>query len=94
MTKRKTKKQHLVELGNIIYNHRMNLLLEKDSRSYFLDDRTQKGLLKENTISEKTLSNIENGYNLPSLPTLVYLSDVLEIDLNDLLDDIKPFILE
>jgi transcriptional regulator with XRE-family HTH domain len=92
MTKRNEKNYKLVKIGNIIYNHRIELSLEKSSRQYFLDDRVKKGLLEINNISEKTLTNIENGYTLPSLVTLNYLATALEIDLLDLIKEIKEHI--
>ena len=58
----------------------MNLSLKKDTRSYFLDDRVRQGLIEYEDLSVKTLTNIENGYNLPSLSTLKILSTALEID--------------
>lgn len=90
MTKRKNRE--LIKIGNIIYDHRMNLSLEKESRKFFLDDRVNKGLLEEGDISEKTLTNIENGYNLPSLVTLNYLATALEIDLLELIEEVKGYI--
>ncbi|MGG0369806.1 helix-turn-helix domain-containing protein [Priestia endophytica] len=90
MTKRKNR--DLIKIGKIIYDHRMNLSLEKESRKFFLDDRVNKGLLEEGDISEKTLINIENGYNLPSLVTLNYLATALEIDLLELIEEVKGYI--
>lgn len=72
----------------------MNLSLYKSSRKYFLDDRIKKGLLTYDNISEKTLTNIENGHTLPSLITLNYLATALEVDLIKLINDIKEFIPE
>lgn len=92
MTKRSERNQKLNNIGNILYNHRMQLSLEKSSRQYFLDDRVRKGLLDSTNISEKTLANIENGYTLPSLVTLNYLATALEIDLLDLIKEIKDHI--
>lgn len=90
MTKRKNRDS--IKIGKIIYDHRMNLSLEKESRKFFLDDRVNKGLLEEGDISEKTLTNIENGYNLPSLVTLNYLATALEIDLLKLIEEVKGYI--
>ncbi|MCM3186382.1 XRE family transcriptional regulator [Priestia megaterium] len=90
MTKRK--ERNLVNIGRIIYKHRIRLSLDKESRKFFLDDRVRKGLLEEGDISEKTLANIENGYNLPSLITLNYLATALELDLLELIEEVKPYI--
>ncbi len=70
----------------------MDLLLEKKSREYFLNDRILKGLIEESSISLETLKNIENGNTLPSITTLKTLSIALEIDFFDLLDKIYDYI--
>ncbi|QQZ11361.1 helix-turn-helix transcriptional regulator [Heyndrickxia vini] len=72
----------------------MQLSLEKASRAFFIDDRVDKGLLDPEWISEKTLSNIENGYNMPSLSTLKLLSVALEVDFLELIKEIEDFILD
>lgn len=94
MTKKKQENQqeNLLKIGEIIKEHRLQLSLKKISRSSFIDDRIAKGLLESNWISEKTLSNIENGYNMPSLPTLKLLSTALEVDFLDLIKEIEEFI--
>ncbi|MGI2236822.1 helix-turn-helix domain-containing protein [Staphylococcus cohnii] len=71
----------------------MNLSLKKDTRSYFLDDRVRQGLIEYEDLSVKTLTNIENGYNLPSLSTLKILSTALEIDFFQLLAEVYDYIL-
>lgn len=90
MTKRKNR--DLIKFGSIIREHRMNLSLKKDTRSYFLDDRVRQGLIEYEDLSVKTLTNIENGYNLPSLSTLKILSTALEIDFFQLLADVYDYI--
>lgn len=70
----------------------MDLSLKKDTRNYFLDDRVRKGLIEYDDISIKTLTNIENGYNLPSLSTLKILATALEIDFFQLLSDVYDYI--
>ncbi|PTE27112.1 XRE family transcriptional regulator [Staphylococcus equorum] len=70
----------------------MNLSLKKDTRSYFLDDRVRQGLIEYEDLSVKTLTNIENGYNLPSLSTLKILSTALEIDFFQLLAEVYDYI--
>ncbi len=78
MTRRKNK--DYLNLGNKIYDCRMRLSLEKNSREYFLSDRISKGIISDSELSIETLSNIENGYTLPSLVTLVTLAAALEVD--------------
>ena len=70
----------------------MNLSLKKDTRSYFLDDRVRQGLIEYEDLSVKTLTNIENGYNLPSLSTLKILSTALEFDFFQLLAEVYDYI--
>lgn len=70
----------------------MNLSLKKDTRSCFLDDRVRQGLIEYEDLSVKTLTNIENGYNLPSLSTLKILSTALEIDFFQLLAEVYDYI--
>lgn len=96
MTKKKqeNQKSNILKIGQIIKNHRLQLSLEKNSRAFFIDDRANKGLLNPEWISEKSLSNIENGYNLPSLPTLKLLSVALEVDFLELIKEIEDFIFD
>lgn len=92
MTKRKNEhsSDNLREIGNIIYRHRERLSLKKPSRKFFLENRVSIGLWEKEYISEKSLTNIENGNNLPNLVTLNYLATALEVDLLDLVAEIKP----
>lgn len=92
--KRENQNRNIREIGEIIKKHRLQLSLEKNSRAFFIDDRVNKGLLDPEWISEKTLSNIENGYNMPSLPTLKLLSVGLEVDFIKLIKEIEDFILD
>jgi transcriptional regulator with XRE-family HTH domain len=92
--KRENQKSNILEIGKIIKKHRLQLSLEKNSRALFIDDRVNKGLLNSEWISEKTLSNIENGYNMPSLPTLKLLSVALEVDFLELIKEVEDFILD
>lgn len=91
MTKQNTLKQSNLIIGSIIKKHRIALNISK-SRQGFIDDRIDVGMLPENWISDKTLTNIENGHNVPSLSTLKMLSYALEIDLIDLIIEIKDYI--
>lgn len=90
MTKRKDR--NLVKFGAIIKQYRIELSLRKETRDYFLDDRVRKGLIDYEDISVKTLTNIENGYNLPSLSTLKILATALETDFFQLLSDVYDYI--
>lgn len=94
MTKRKNEDsvENLKIIGNIIYKHREGLSLKKSSRRFFLDNRVEVGLWEREYISEKSLTNIENGYNLPNLVTLNYLATALEVDLLQLVTEIQPYI--
>lgn len=87
--KRKKLNNNLIEIGKIIRNHRKNYA-EKMTMEKFIDQASN--LLGENWISVRSLSNIENGYNLPSLITLKNLSTALQIDLTDLINEIKDYI--
>lgn len=92
MTKIKYYNEDIYKIGQILKNHRLCLSLSNSSRQFFIEDRIKKGLLEDGQISEKTLSNIENGYNLPNLITLKYLSVALEVDFSELLKEIAPYI--
>lgn len=86
---RKNRDSNLVKIGEIIRNHRKNYA-EKMTMEKFIDQATD--LLGENWISVRSLSNIENGYNLPSLITLKNLATALQVNLDDLIDEIKDYI--
>lgn len=92
MTKIKYYNEDIYKIGQILKNHRLRLSLSNSSRQFFIEDRIKKGLLEDGEISEKTLSNIENGYNLPNLITLKYLSVALEVDFIELIREIAPYI--
>lgn len=92
MTKIKYYNEDIYKIGKILKNHRLRLSLSNSSRQFFIEDRIKKGLLEDGEISEKTLSNIENGYNLPNLITLKYLSVALEVDFIELIREIAPYI--
>lgn len=92
MTKIKYYNEDIYKIGQILKNHRLRLSLSNSSRQFFIEDRIKKGLLEDGKISEKTLSNIENGYNLPNLITLKYLSVALEVDFIELMKEIEPYI--
>jgi transcriptional regulator with XRE-family HTH domain len=89
MTKINKYDEDLVMMGKEIKSIRLALSLRRNSRNFFLNDRINKGLLEEGQISEKTLTNIENGHNLPNLVTLKYLSVSLEMDFIELIRRIE-----
>ena len=92
MTKIKHYNQNIYKIGQILKHYRLLLSLPSSSRQFFINDRIKKGLLEDEQISEKTLCNIENGYNLPNLITLKYLSVALEVDFIELMREIEPYI--
>jgi len=92
MTKISHYNQDIIQIGQILKDHRLQLSLKNPSRQFFIEDRIKKGLLVDGKISEKTLTNIENGYNLPNLVTLKYLSVALEVDFVELIKQIEPHI--
>lgn len=94
MTKKKQRTQNSIDIGNIFYEYRKQLSLKNSSRAYFIADREEKGLLDEGWISEKTLTNIENGYNLPNLVTLKLLAIALEVDFIDLIRKLEPYLVK
>jgi len=49
-------------------------------------------LWEQEYISEKSLTNIENGHNLPSLIASNYLVTALELDILELVAEIQPYI--
>jgi len=92
MTKIKKYNSNITKIGEILKDYRKRLSLPQSSRKFFIEDRIAKGLLLDGKISEKTLTNLENGHNLPSLITLKYLSIALEVDFLDLIKQIEPLI--
>lgn len=88
MVKRQKKLENK-EIGNIIRQHRKNLGY---SREIFISEPIESGLLPEDWISDKSLSNIELGYNLPSIFTLKNISIALQIDFPDLITEIDQFL--
>lgn len=76
------------QLGQIFQNKRNALSLTPNSRQHFLDNRVQLNLLTPEDISLKSLTNIENGKNIPTLKTIRILATALEVDIVDLLKEI------
>lgn len=92
MTKRKVRSKENIKIGRILIKYRDELSLVPNTRLTFINDRIDLNLLEEDWISEKTLSNLENGYNLPNLVTLKKLSIALEIDFTSLINEIEPYL--
>jgi transcriptional regulator with XRE-family HTH domain len=91
MAKNAEQSKNAKKIGNIIYNHRMDLSLKRNSREYFINDRSDMNLLPINWISTKSLTNIELGKNFPSYTALKLLSIALEIDFIDLIQEVDPY---
>ncbi|WP_294605976.1 XRE family transcriptional regulator [uncultured Lactobacillus sp.] len=91
MTVKQELNPKFIEIGKIIKKYRNELLPQK-SREYFIEDRILANILPDNWISEKSLMNIENGRNLPSLTTLMTLSIALECDFIELIKEIKEYL--
>ncbi len=77
----------LRRVGTIIKRHRIDLIDINPSRSDFILAATSSGL-RADWISEKSLANIENGYNFPSLPTLYNLAIACQISPADLFEEV------
>lgn len=92
MTKKKKQTANTRIIGQILQDFRLQLSLKKSSRAHFINDREVKGLVEPGWISEKTLTNLENGYNIPSLITLKQLSVALEVDFIKLVKIIEPYL--
>lgn len=95
MTKRQnsfTSSPNCTAIGNIIADHRLALNLQHFGRQAFINNRVDIGLLPEGWISVKSLTNIENGNNIPSLPMLYQLSIALEIDFKQLVCSIEQYL--
>lgn len=92
MTKKQERTLNAILIGKVIHEYRLALSLTNNSRQFFIDDRIRKNLLPHGWISEKSLANIENGHNMPSLLTLKLLSIALEVDFLLLVKEIQDFI--
>lgn len=90
--KKQNSEENLIEIGKIIQEHRRRLTLDKSSRKFFLENRVAIGLWDKEYITEKTLTNIELGKNLPNLITLNRLATALEVDLIDLVAEMKSYL--
>jgi transcriptional regulator with XRE-family HTH domain len=69
----------LKEIGATVKRHRKELTLNPPTRAEFINSGADFGL-SPYWITEKSLANIENGLNMPSLRTLHTLSIALQIE--------------
>ena len=74
-------------VGAIVKRHRRDLIDIKPSRSDFILAAVSSGL-RADWISEKSLANIENGYNFPSLRTLYKLAIACQMSPMDLFEEV------
>ncbi|EEZ90110.1 hypothetical protein HMPREF0578_0014 [Mobiluncus mulieris 28-1] len=88
MVARSENSEVLKEVGQILYRHRRDLTDYPSSRMAFIEEATKLGLLEPGWISEKSLANLENGNNLPSIETLCRLALALQIDRTQLFDEV------
>lgn len=77
----------LRRVGAIVKRHRRDLIDVKPTRTAFIEEGESSGLSYA-WISEKSLANIENGYNFPSLPTLYNLAIACQMDPVDLFEEV------
>lgn len=91
MTKRKKENTNR-KLGNVIQSYRLRLNDLPNTRQGFINDRSEKLFNYEAWISEKTLSNYECGYNIPTLENLKKLSIALEVDFHELVNEIIKYL--
>ena len=79
----------MVRIGSIIKQLRKSLTyVTPPTREGFINAGSDLGLPAD-WITEKSLANIENGLNMPSLRTLYNLSIALQIDVTDLFVEIS-----
>lgn len=77
------------KIGQIIKQHRKDLIdIDPPTREGFILSGYESGL-SPNWITEKSLANIENGANMPSLRTVYNLSVVLQLDTQELFSEIS-----
>lgn len=101
MTIRKTKKQNIKSIkesnaikriGTIIKQHRLELTdIAKTREKFVYADHVG---LDPDWISVKSLANIENGKNLPSILTLFKLATALQVDARDLFREVADAIID
>ncbi|PXY80806.1 XRE family transcriptional regulator [Bifidobacterium indicum] len=84
----------MTKIGRVVKQHRKDLTdIKPSTRQSFILAAIDLGL-PDNWITEKSLSNIENGLNMPSLRTLYNLSIALQIDATDLFIEISQAFLD
>ena len=86
--RKKPRNPALRQVGRIIKRHRRDLIdIKPATRAAFISEAESSGLCYA-WISEKSLANIENGYNFPSLPTLYNLAIACQIDPPELFKEV------
>ena len=88
MSERKVYNPKLVSIGSIISGKRLCLGEECKTRKGFIEDRSERLFNNEDWISERYLSSIEQGKNIPSFEKFIQLSIALEEDPIDLFSEI------
>lgn len=89
MTVRKKITERDRKIGAVFEKYRKELSLKKNSREFFIEDRINFGLLPEDWLSVKSLTNFELGKNFPSYATLKMLAVAYEIEFLDLIKEIE-----
>lgn len=85
-------KQIMIDIGNIIKMHRKDMVdIKPYTREGFINYAAEAGLW-QSWISEKSLANIENGLNMPTLKTLYNLAIGFQIDPRDLFREISDIL--
>ena len=83
----------MTRIGGIIKQHRKDLTdIKPPTRQGFILAAMDR--LPSNWITEKSLSNIENGLNMPSLRTLYNLSIAFQMDATDLFIEVSQAFLD
>lgn len=83
MTIRKDNSRN-IKIGNMLKSYRDRLTDLPEARQKFIDNRSDIFFGGDDWISEKTLSNYENGKNIPSLENLKKLAVAFEVDETEL----------
>jgi transcriptional regulator with XRE-family HTH domain len=87
-SKKDPESEVLRQVGKLIKRYRKDLVdIKPYTREGFILAASDLGL-PSSWLSEKSLANIENGLNMPSLYTLYLLSLALQIDANTLFSEV------
>ncbi|MFI3165078.1 MAG: helix-turn-helix transcriptional regulator [Bacillota bacterium] len=88
MAKRNKFDKKLVKIGELLMKKRQEMGPLYSSREKFITERSKEIFDYQDWISLRHLSNIELGYNWPSIEMLIKLAYALEVDPVDLFVDI------